>query len=61
MSVLKWNFFPKNGHSKMNFVRDTFFRPPKLGAKSPPMRISMLIGQDPYWIYGVQFGNEGPV
>jgi len=35
-SVLKWKFFPKKGHSK-TLVREIFSRPPKVGAKSPPM------------------------
>src|SRR6218665_1486883 len=40
--VIKWNCFPKKGHSKM-LVRQIFVRPPKLGAKSPP---PMSIGQE---------------
>ena len=35
-SALKWEFFPKN-RSFENLVRESFFRPPKLDAKSPPI------------------------
>src|SRR6218665_3915119 len=36
LSTSKWNFFPKKRHSK-SWSEKFFFRPPKLGAKSPPM------------------------
>src|SRR6218665_246803 len=35
-SALKWKLFPKKCHSKI-WSANIFFRPPKLGAKSPPM------------------------
>src|SRR6218665_1981231 len=44
-SAAKWKFFPKS-HSK-NFVREISFRPPKLGARSPPMHKVSLQRQKP--------------
>jgi len=35
---LKWKFFPRKVIRK-NLVGEIFFRPPKLGARSPPMLI----------------------
>jgi len=35
-SALKSKIFPKKGHLKILSAKD-FVRPPKLGAKSPPM------------------------
>ena len=40
--AVKWNFFPKNGDSKI-WSAKFFLRPPKLGAKSPPMVAGIII------------------
>jgi len=37
LAVKKWKFFPKKRHSEI-LVREKVFRPPKLGARSPPLQ-----------------------
>ena len=39
----KWKFFPKKGHLEI-LVREKIFRPPKLGARAPPLPAVDIIG-----------------